>query len=575
MKFCADALLHLVGRAFCLGCSVVRGSGFAIGKPQRANAEISLPITHYTSRIIFCVLLLALTACRPAEPPADLTILNGAEPETLDPALATGQPDGRVVMALFEGLTRLNGKTAQPEPGLAERWEIFEEGRRYVFHLRTNAVWSTGEPITADDVVYSWRRVIDPSTAADYSGQLYYVKNGEEINTGKIKDLSQLGVRALNRHTVEVELVAPTPFFLDLCWFRTLSIVPRHAIEKHGDRWLLEEPLPTSGPYILDSWRIHRKIRVRKNPRYWDSTHTQSDVIDFLPADSAMAAMNIYLTGAADILWDKSIVPTELMDVLKDRTDCHVFNYIATYFVRFNVTRKPFDDARVRKALAMAIDRERIVKHITRAGERPAHSLTPPGTANYQAPEGLGYDPAQASRLLAEAGYPKGQGFPGFHFLYNTGDLNKQIAVELQDMFRKNLGINMELRQTEWKVYLAAQSGLDYDLSRSSWIGDYNDPNTFLDMFMSNNGNNRTGWKNARYDELMREANRQTDALKRMELLRQAETILVRDEAPLAPLYYYVGVNFFDTNVIEGVHNNILDENPVHAIRKKSVVSSP
>jgi oligopeptide transport system substrate-binding protein len=545
MKFRADAL-QPVGRAFCFFKHVARGLSF----------------------LAACLLL---GACANSEPPADITILNGAEPESLDPAIVTGQPDGRVVMALFEGLTRLNPKTATPEPAIAERWEISEDGRTYIFHLRTNAVWSTGEPITADDIVYSWRRVADPLTAADYSGQLYFVKNAEEINTGKIKDLTQLGAKALDPHTLKVELVAPTPFFLDLCAFRTLCAVPRQAIEKHGDRWLLEPPVPTSGAYVLDHWRIHDKIRVRKNPRHWDAANVQNNIVDFMPLDSAITAMNIYLTDAADIVWDKNLIPTELMDALTRRADCHRFDYLGTYFLRCNVTRKPFDDVRVRKALALVIDKDRIVRNISRSGEKPASALTPPGTANYQAPAGLGYDPEQARRLLADAGFPNGKGFPVFHYLFNTADLNKQIGVELKGMFKSELGINMELRQVEWKVYLAAQSAIDFDVSRSAWIGDYNDPNTFLDMFMSNNGNNRTGWKNARYDELMREGNQQIDPKKRMKLLHEAEALLVRDELPIIPLYFYVGVAFLDTNRIEGVHFNILDEHPIHAIKKKSV----
>jgi oligopeptide transport system substrate-binding protein len=257
------------------------------------------------------------------------------------------------------------------------------------------------------------------------------------------------------------------------------------------------------------------------------------------------------------------------MDLLRHRTDCHIFDYLGTYFYRYNVTRKPFDDVRVRKALALAVDKERIVEKITRAGEKVASHLTPKGTPNYEPPEGLGYDPEQARRLLAEAGYPEGKGFPTVRYLSNSAQLHEQIAVELQAMWRKELGINMELRQVEWKVYLADQSLLNYDLSRSSWIGDYNDPNTFLDMFMSNNGNNRTGWKNEQYDQLVRQGNLQTDPKKREKFLQEAERLLVREALPIVPLYFYVGVNFFDPQKIEGLHQNILDDHPINAIRKK------
>jgi oligopeptide transport system substrate-binding protein len=266
-------------------------------------------------------------------------------------------------------------------------------------------------------------------------------------------------------------------------------------------------------------------------------------------------------------------VPGQLLDVLIRRPDFHAFSYLGGYFIRFNVTRKPFDDPRVRQALALAIDKERIVKKITRAGERPASHIVPDGIANYAPPEGLGYNPARARKLLAEAGYPDGRGFPRFEYVFSAsasgGDkLHENIAIELQQMWRDELGLEMDLRQLEAKIFYAAQGRLDFDLSRSSWTGDYDDANTFLGIFTSDDGNNRTGWKNARYDALIREANEQTDLKAREKLFQQAETLLVRDEAPVIPLYFYVGLNYFDTNKIQGVYENILDKHPLQAIRR-------
>jgi oligopeptide transport system substrate-binding protein len=525
-----------------------------------------LRLPCFSFPLLACLLL--WNGCAPKEPRADIVILNGAEPESLDPAIITGQPDGRIVMSLFEGLMQLDPVTATPIPALAEKWDISPDGKIYTFHLRTNAVWSTGGAITAEDVVYSWRRVANPETAADYAGQLFFVKNAEAINTGKIKDLTQLGVQALDPYTLRVELNSPTPFFLDLCAFRTLYVVPRHWIEKYGDRWLMERPLPTSGQYTLEAWRIHDKIRIRKNNRHWAADQIKNELVDFLPIDSAASALNLYETGQADIIWDKGLVPNDLMDVLEKRPDCHRFNYLGIYFVRFNTTRKPFDDPRVRKALNLAIDKKRIVERITRAGEQPATTITPPGMANYAGPPGLGYNPELARKLLAEAGYPGGKGFPSFRYHFNTAKQHEYIAVELQQMWKQELGINMELKQTEWKVYLAAQSVLDYDTMRSSWIGDYNDPNTFLDMFMSNNGNNRTGWKSEAYDELMRKANSTLDKKERARLMKAAETLLVETDLPVAPLYYYVGINFYDAKKVTGIYPNLLDEHPVQTIQR-------
>jgi oligopeptide transport system substrate-binding protein len=521
------------------------------------------------------LICLPLAGCFRHEPPADVTIINNVEPESLDPAIITGQADGRVVGGLFEGLTRLDPKTARPVPGIAERWEISPDGLVYTFHIRTNALWSTGEPIRADDVVYSWLRVLNPLTACDYAGQLYYLKNGADFNAGRIKDPSLVGVHAPDPFTVRVELEHPTAFFLDLCAFQTLCIVPRQTIEKYGDRWLMARPLPVSGAYELAYWRLNDKIRLKKNPRYWDATNTQSEVIDLLPVGSPNASLNLYTHGQADVVWDKDLVPSELVDVLLQRPDFHTFDYLGTYFIRFNVTKKPFDDPRVRRALALAIDKERIVKKITRAGEKPASHLVPNGTANYTSPGGLGYDPVLAKKLLAEAGYPGGKDFPRFSYMYNaaaggSAKVHENIAIEMQQMWHDTLGINMELRQLEWKVYLNAQSHLDFDLSRSSWIGDYNDPQTFLGMFTSTDGNNRTGWKNARYDTLIREANEQADLPQRARLFQQAETLLVQDETPIVPLFFYVGINYFDTNKIQGINQNILDVHPLQAIRKIS-----
>ena len=511
--------------------------------------------------------------CVPREPRADITIINNAEPESLDPAIISGIPEFRIDIGLFEGLTRLDPKTARPIPGLAQSWDISPDGCTYTFHLRTNLLWSTGEPITAEDVVYSWLRAASPATASDYAEEFFYLKNGEDFVTGRMKDSSLVGVHAPDKYTVRVELNHPTAFFLDLCTLPVMSVVPRQATEKYGDRWLMANPLPVSGPFELAYWRPNDKVRLVKNPFYWDVANTRSQIIDILPLGSPDTSLNLYENGQADIVLDRTLVPGELLDVLRQRPDFHSFNYLGTYFIRFNVTEKPFDDPRVRRALALAIDKERIVQKITRAGEVPAATLVPPWTANYTSPPGLGYDPALARKLLAEAGFPDGKGFPRFEYMFDAaaggGDkFHQDIAIELQQMWRDNLGVQMDLRQVEWKVLLSSYSHLTYETARSSWIGDYNDANTFLECFTSNNGNNRTGWKNARYDALINEANGQTDLKKREEVFQQAETLLVRDELPIVPIFYYVGLNYFHTNKIHGFYQNILDDHPLQTIYK-------
>ena len=520
---------------------------------------------------LVCLLsLLLLASCSVNEPRADLVIINGHEPESVDPAIGSTQEDIRVGQALFEGLTRNDPVTGWASPSLAEKWEISPDGKTYTFHLRDNNRWSTGEPITAEDFVYSWQRVLDPKTAAKYASQLYYIKNGAEFNGGKT-NAEAIGIHALDSHTLKIELTSPTAFFLDLCTLPTLSVVPRGAIEKYNDQWVRHYPVPCSGAYQLEAWRLNDKIRMRKNRYYWDAANTKTEVVDFLPISMPSTALNLYDTGIADIIWDKDIIPQELMDVLRQRPDFHTFLYLASYFVRINVTKAPFTDVRVRKALALSIDKNKLVERILHSGEQPADHLVPGGVQNYTSPKGLGYDPKEAKRLLAEAGFPDGKGFPTFNYLIDSGsgnNIHSQIAVELQHIWEEELGIHVEIRQMEKKIYVAAQNSLDYNVSRSSWVGDYNDPNTFLDLFRSDNGNNRTGWKNAKYDELMHEADLEPDVKKRAVHLYDAENLLVNEELPIIPLYIYVGFNYFNPDKIKGVYPNVLDIHPVNSIWK-------
>jgi oligopeptide transport system substrate-binding protein len=518
--------------------------------------------------------LLLAVGCTVSYPRADLVIINGHEPESLDPAIGSTVEDSRVGAALFEGFVRNDPVTAAAVPSLAERWEISADGRVYTFHLRTNLQWSTGEPIHADDFVYSWRRVLDPQTGAKYASQLFYVKNAQDFNDGKLKDPEKVGIHALDANTVRVELNAPTAFFLDLITLPTFSVVPRFAIEKYGDAWVRHQPVPSSGAYTLEAWRLNDRIRVRKNPLYWDAANTKLETADFLPVAMPSTALNLYDTGEADIIWDKDLIPAELIDALRTRPDFHSYTYPASYFLRYNVTQPPFNDVRIRKALALAIDKKRIVEKILRAGEKPASHLVPDGTANYEPTEGLGYNPDEARKLLAEAGYPGGKGFPNFNYLLDSGggaNVHSQIAVEIQNMWERGLGIHVELRQMEKKIYVDAQDRLDYNVSRSSWIGDYNDPDTFLGLFRSFDGNNRTGWKSARYDKLIEDADNQPDVTKRTQLLKQAETLLVRDEVPIVPIYFYVGLSFYNPAKTKGIHPNILDVHPLNSISKTSL----
>ncbi len=510
--------------------------------------------------------ILLLAGCGPATRQADLVVLNGPEPESLDPAIITGQPEMRIVLSLFEGLTARDpdGKIV---PGVAERWEVSRDGKRYRFHLRADARWSNGERVTAQDFVASWRRTLAPETASEYAYQLFYVRGAEAFNAGREKDFARVGVVARDARTLEVELANPTPFFLDLCAFPTLMPVHLPSVERDGDDWIKPGRLVSNGAFLLAEWRVNHRIRLRANPHYWDRAHVALRTVDLLPSSQANTAFSLYHSGEADLILDKGLIPSMLLGAVKGRKDFHSAPFLGTSFYRFNVTRRPFDDARVRRAFAMAVDKRRLVEKVTRAGETIADSLVPPGLSGYVSPKGLGYDPAAARALLTAAGYPGGRGFPRVTLLFNTSEQNTAVATEIQDMLAKELGVHVQLLQQEWKVYLNSMSALDYDFCRASWVGDYADPNTFLDMFVTGGGNNRTGWSHQGYDALIRAAAREADPEKRMRIFQQAETILCREELPILPLHYFVGVQFYDPDRITGFRANVLDEHPLKYVR--------
>ena len=468
--------------------------------------------------------------------------------------------------ALFEGLLTFDAH-GKPQLGMAESWEISPDGRVYTFKLRDGLAWSDGTPLTAQDFVNSWRRTLDPATASEYAYQLHYIKNAKLFNEGKAHDFAEVGVRAPDDLTLRVELENPTPFFLDLCSFVTLLPVPLHAVEKHGDNWIKPENLVSNGAYTLESWRLNDRIRLRKNPRYWNAHNVAMETIDVIPVSKANTAFNLYASGQADLMMDKGLVPPALLSEIKKRDDFHAAPFLGTYFLRYNCEKGPFADSRVRKAFSLVIDKKSVVDRITRAGELPADSFVPPGAAGYE-PYGecAKGDVAEARRLLAEAGYPDGKGFPMVSYLYSEGELNEAIAVELQSMWRRELGVNVQLLRQEWKVYLRSLSSLDFDIARSSWVGDYPDPNTFLDMFVTGGGNNRTGWSDPRYDKLIAEAAAETGPQKRFAILREAEKILVCQQMPVCPLYFYVGIQLYDAGKLGGIDGNVLDEHPLKAM---------
>jgi len=518
--------------------------------------------------ICIAILAIASTACRRHATRADLVFINGAEPETLDPAIITGQPEGRVVNALFEGLCAYD-ENGNIVPGVAQSWDISSDQKTYTFHIRPTAKWSDGTAVTAQDFVESWKHTLTPATGSQYNYQLYPIKNAQAFAEGKITDFGQVGVQSRGDHTLVVVLENPTPYFLQLCAFPTLDPLPMKVIEREGDNWVKPGKIISNGAYTLESWRINDKIQIRKNPHYWDASQVALETIDVLPISDANVAFNFYASGLADLVMDKGLAPPALLDDLKKRHDFHAAPFLGIYFLRYNCERGPFRDERVRRAFSLAVDKSRIVEKITRAGELPANGFVPPGIPGFQGTYGLPYDPASAAKLLAEAGFPNGKGFPNVNYLYSKSELNEAVAVELQNMWRDALGVNVNLERQEWKVYLNSLSLLDYDIARSSWVGDYPDPNTFLDMFLTGGGNNRTGWSNPEYDHLISQSAMESQPAKRMDLLRQAEDLLVQKCVPVCPVYYYVGIQLFNPEKIGGIKANVLDEHPLRKIYRK------
>jgi oligopeptide transport system substrate-binding protein len=508
---------------------------------------------------------LVLISCSDSLPPADFTFINGSEPQSLDPGLITGQSEGRICRTIFEGLTRY-AADGSVVAGAAESWELNPEQTIYTFHLRPGLKWSDGRPLTALDFRDSWKRVLTPETAAEYAYIMDFIKNAQAYRQGDLKDFSQVGIKAIDERTLEVTLNAPTPFFLNLTAFPTYYPVPLWVIEAHGDAWALPENIVTNGAYLLADWRIRDRVVMIKNHDYWDAHGVQLNRIDSLITDSATTAFNLYATGMADLIMDKGLIPQHIIGQLKHRPDFHTYTYLGTYYYRFNVTQPPLDDKRVRIALSAAIDKERVVNKITRAGEQPAHSLTPPGIESYVAPQGVPYDPERARQLLAEAGFPNGDGFPRLSILYNTSELHKEIAIEIQAMWREVLNIRIDLQNQDWSTYLDNMNKLEYSIARSGWIGDYPDPNTFLDCFITGGGNNRTGWSRKEYDEAIALANRTCDPDERSRIFHDAEILLVREDPPILPLYHYLGILFYDADRIKGIIPNLLAEHPLTEI---------
>jgi len=500
-----------------------------------------------------------LLAYRSRGPAPDLVWTGGTEVTTLDPGTMTALNDGRVAGALFEGLTVLDADTLEPKPAVADRWDLSPDSLTYTFHLRPEAKWSDGRPVTAEDFVWSWRRVLTPATAAEYAYMLYPIRGAKAYYETAVKDpasadWSQVGIRADGPHRLVVTLVQPCAYFLDLTAFHTYMPVPRETVETYGERWTLPPHIVSNGAYRLVSWTFRSRMVWEKNPHYWNGDNVALGRIEVRVFEQPNTALLAYETGVVDLTTEVpalSVQPLLEAQRAGRRSDVMFGPRLGTYFYRFNCTFGPLKDARVRRALVLAITRKPIIDRAARGNQQPAHAFVPPGMRGYEPPEGIPEDVEEARRLLAEAGYPGGEGLPELSILVNRGADHRPIAEVVQEQWRKNLGIRVRIEEVEWKVFLDMIHRLDYQIARAGWFGDYLDPNTFLDMFVTEGGNNETGWSNPQYDARIEAAAREADLARRADLFRQAERLLLR-EVPIMPIYYYTSA-FLVRPGLEGV----------------------
>ncbi|MGA2139087.1 MAG: peptide ABC transporter substrate-binding protein [Verrucomicrobiia bacterium] len=521
---------------------------------------------------LFLFLALSLAGCGRRETRVEIgdreQILyksNGSEPQELDPDIVTGVSEYHILMSLFEGLVSEDPHDLHPVPGVAERWDVSPDGTVYTFHLRNNAKWSNGDPVVARDFWESYKRMLAPTLASEYSYMHYVVKNAQAYNEGKITDFDQVGYKVLDDHTFQVTLENSTPYFLSLLLHHSWFPVHLPTIRKYGDpylrgsKWTRVGRFVGNGAFVLAKWRVNDVIVVKKSPTYWDRDRVRLNEIYFLPIESDETEEHAFRAGQVHVT---ETLPLSKIDFYKKNYPdlLHIEPYLGTYFYRINVTKPPLNDKRIRRALALTIDRESLVADVLRGGQLPAFCLTPPGTAGYTCRTQLHEDIAEAKRLLAEAGYPGGKGLPPIELLYNTLEAHRIIAESIQQMWNKSLGIEVHLVNQEWKVYLDSQRTLNYQVCRASWIGDYVDPNSFLDMWLTGGGNNETGWSNSQYDQLIAEAARTTDPQQRLEVFQKAEAILL-DELPIIPIYFYTHV-CAQRPEVKGWYPTILDNHP-------------
>lgn len=472
------------------------------------------------------------------------------DPPSLDPATANDNISFTVLRGAYEGLTKY-AKDGSIVPGIAHDWDISNDQLTYTFHLR-DAKWSNGDPVTAMDFEYAWKRALQPVTASNYAYILYYVKNAQAYNGGKITDAAQVGVKALDNKTLQVTLEQPTPYFYKLVSFITYLPLNQKALS-HNPNWAADpSKMITNGPFTIHAWKHNDSLILRKNPNYYNADKTKLDEVNFTMIAEASTMDAMFNSG--DLDWEgapTATIPTDLLDFYKREKSLHVKGQAVTSYYQFNVTRKPFTNRNIRMAFSIVIDRSLIVEKVANGGQIPAYGMVPPGIAGtfdtfrteYPDKSLFQENVAQAKQLLSKGMEEEGiSALPEITLLYSSGQDNKKYAEAISDMWRKNLGVQVNLANQDLKVLLDSMMNLNYQIAQISWGADYDDPNSFLDLFTSSNGNNSTGFKNAAYDKWISDASKETDAKKRNDLFARAEQVLIKDNMVVMPVYYDTAV---------------------------------
>lgn len=516
-----------------------------------------------------CTALVLATGCGQREAQVDRGIREqvlhraiDADPVDLDPHLVTGLSEFKIIAALFEPLVRNDPTTLRPVPALAERWDVSPDGLVYTFHLRQTAQWSNGEPITAQDCVDSWRRILTPSLAAEYAYGLYAIRGAEAYHKARTTDFASVGVTATDARTLQVTLERPVSYFLELLvqpsWtpVHVRSIAALGDPYRRGSQWTKPGKLVASGPFVLKDWIPGQHVIVEKSPTYWDRAAVRLNAIHFYPLDNGDAQERAFRAGQLHVT--EILLASKITAYRRNQSQLlRIDPYLDTYFFRFNTRRAPLDDARVRQALSLAIDRTALAQKVLLGGQQPTAALVPPRLPDYTPPARPLTDLARARQLLADAGYNETNKLPTLELLISAKGVGPIVGEAVQEIWRRDLGLDVRLLQQEQKVILAERRVGNYQILLSDWVGDYFDATTFLDLWQSDSGNNHTGWRSADYDALLADAARALDPAARAALLQKAETLML-DAAPIAPLYYNTHVYLLHP-AVKGWQPNPLD----------------